>query len=90
MTRVALLGTGFGRAHAAIYAERSDVDVVVVFGRTQEKLSKIRDEFGFTTTTDIDTIYNDPEVELVDVCLPTPVHAEHAVRAVQAGKLVLC
>jgi predicted dehydrogenase len=90
MTRVALLGTGFGRAHAAIYAERSDVDVVVVFGRTPEKLTKICDEFGFATTTDIDTIYDDPEVDLVDVCLPTPLHADHAVRAVQAGKHVLC
>jgi hypothetical protein len=28
--KVALLGTGFGQAHAAVYAQRSDVDEVVV------------------------------------------------------------
>ena len=28
--KIALLGTGFGRAHAAVYAQRADVDEVVV------------------------------------------------------------
>lgn len=33
--KIALLGTGFGQAHAAVYAQRPDVDEVVVFGRTR-------------------------------------------------------
>lgn len=37
--KIALLGTGFGQAHAAVYAQRPDVDEVVVFGRTPEKLA---------------------------------------------------
>jgi len=32
----------------------------------------------------------DPEVELVDICTPTPLHAEQAIAALQAGKHVLC
>jgi UDP-N-acetylglucosamine 3-dehydrogenase len=28
--KIALLGTGFGQAHAAIYAQRPDVDQVIV------------------------------------------------------------
>jgi predicted dehydrogenase len=32
----------------------------------------------------------DPEVELVDLCTPTPLHAEQAVAALKAGKHVLC
>jgi hypothetical protein len=35
--KIALLGTGFGRAHAAVFADRSDVDEVVVLGRTPER-----------------------------------------------------
>jgi len=46
---VALLGTGFGQAHAAVYATRPDVDKVVVFGPTPAKLAKISDQFGFAT-----------------------------------------
>jgi predicted dehydrogenase len=88
--KIGLLGTGFGIAHAAIYHTHAGVDEVVVFGRTQAKLQKIADEFGFATTTDIDAVYNDPQVDLIDVCLPTPLHAEHVLRALDARKHVLC
>ena len=47
--KIALLGTGFGQAHAAVYAARPDVDEVVAFGRTPAKLAKISDQFGFAT-----------------------------------------
>jgi len=87
--KIALLGTGFGQAHAAVYAQRSDVDEVVVFGRTPEKLAKISGLLGFATTTDLDAVITDPSVDLVDICLPTRLHAEIAVRAMQAGKDVL-
>ena len=50
--KIALLGTGFGQAHAAVYAQRPDVDEVVVFGRTPQKLATINDQFGFVTTTE--------------------------------------
>jgi predicted dehydrogenase len=87
--KIALLGTGFGQAHAAVYAQRPDVDQVVVFGRTPDKLAQISGEFGFATTTDLDGVISDSSVDLVDICLPTRLHAEVAVRAMQAGKDVL-
>jgi len=87
--KIALLGTGFGQAHAAVYAERPDVDEVVVFGRTPGKLPTISGQFGFATTTDLDALIADPSVDLVDICLPTALHAEIAVRAMQAGKDLL-
>jgi predicted dehydrogenase len=87
--KIALLGTGFGQAHASVYATRPDVDEVVVFGRTPEKLAKISDQFGFATTTELDAVIADPSVDLVDICLPTRLHAEIAVRAMEAGQDVL-
>ena len=87
--KVALLGTGFGQAHAAVYAQRADVDEVVVFGRTPEKLAQIRDDFGFATSTDLDAVLNDGSVDLIDICLPTRLHADVAVQALHAGKDVL-
>ena len=88
--KVGLLGTGFGIAHARIYHTHPQVSDVVVFGRTPAKLQAFADEFGYATTTDLPSIYNDPAVDLVDVCLPTPLHAEHVTRALHAGKHVLC
>jgi Oxidoreductase family, NAD-binding Rossmann fold len=69
--KIGLLGTGFGVAHAGIYHRHPEVDEVIVFGRTQAKLEKIAAEFGFATTTELDAIYDDPSIDLVDVCLPT-------------------
>jgi predicted dehydrogenase len=87
--KIALLGTGFGQAHAAVYAERSDVDQVVVFGRTPHKLAAISGQFGFATTSDLDALIADPSVDLVDICLPTRLHADVAVQAMQCGRDVL-
>ncbi|GAA5094774.1 Gfo/Idh/MocA family protein [Nocardia iowensis] len=87
--KIALLGTGFGQAHAQVYAARGDVEVVV-FGRTPAALERIHDSYGFPTTTDLDSLYDDPTIDLIDICLPTALHAEHALRGVAAGKHVLC
>src|SRR5215510_7792116 len=87
--KIALLGTGFGQAHAAVYADRPDVDEVVVFGRAAAKLAKISGQFGFATTTDLDALITDKSVDLVDICLPTRLHADVAVAAMQAGRDVL-
>jgi predicted dehydrogenase len=88
--KVGLLGTGFGIAHARIYHTHPQVSEVVVFGRTPAKLQAVTDEFGYATTTDPASIYADSSIDLVDVCLPTLVHAEHVTRALDAGKHVLC
>jgi predicted dehydrogenase len=88
--KVGLLGTGFGITHAHIYHAHPQVSDVVVFGRTPAKLQAFTEEFGYATTTDPAAIYDDPTIDLVDVCLPTPLHAEHVTRALQAGKHVLC
>ncbi len=87
--KIALLGTGFGQAHAAVYAQRPDVDEVIVFGRTPQKLATISGQFGFATTTDLDGLITDASVDLVDICLPTRLHAEVAAAAMQAGRDVL-
>jgi predicted dehydrogenase len=88
--KVGLLGTGFGIAHARIYHTHPQVSQVVVFGRTPAKLQAFAEQFGYATTTDPAAIYDDPTVDLVDVCLPTGLHTEHVTRALQAGKHVLC
>jgi predicted dehydrogenase len=88
--KVGLLGTGFGLAHARIYHAHPEVSEVVVFGRTPAKLRAFADDFGYATTTDVASVYDDPAIDLVDVCLPTALHAEHVIRALAAGKHVLC
>jgi predicted dehydrogenase len=40
--------------------------------------------------TKLEDVLADPEVELVDICTPTPLHPEQAIAALKAGKNVLC
>jgi hypothetical protein len=67
--KIALLGTGFGQAHAAIYAKR-EVEGRGVRPDTGQA-GGIRQEYGFATTTDLDGLYQDPSIDLIDICLPT-------------------
>jgi predicted dehydrogenase len=39
---------------------------------------------------DFDELLADPEVELIDLCVPTPLHAPQAIAALRAGKHVIC
>jgi predicted dehydrogenase len=38
----------------------------------------------------LEEVLADPEIDLVDLCTPTPLHAEQAIAALKAGKNVLC
>ncbi|MFI6999293.1 Gfo/Idh/MocA family protein [Nocardia sp. NPDC050175] len=86
--KIALLGTGFGQAHAAVYAARDDVEVVM-FGRDPDKTAKAAAQFGFDYSTSMDTAFEDASFDLVDICLPVPLHADYVLRALDAGKHAL-
>ena len=43
---------------------------------------------GAEVTADLDAAIRDPDVDAVDICLPTPLHREYAERALAAGKSV--
>ncbi|MER7468130.1 Gfo/Idh/MocA family oxidoreductase [Streptomyces sp. NPDC097981] len=85
--RIALLGTNFGQAHAAVYAARGDVEVVM-FGRDPEKTAAVAGQYGFAASTDLDQAFDD-DFDLVDICLPVPLHTSYVLRALEAGKHVL-
>lgn len=86
--KVALLGTGFGQAHAAVYARYADIEVVM-FGRDPDKTTAVAAQFGFAASTDMNQAFDDESFDLVDICLPLPLHAEFTLRALEAGRHVL-
>jgi predicted dehydrogenase len=45
---------------------------------------------GTRAYTKLEDLLADPEVELVDLCVPTPLHHPFALAAIQSGKHVLC
>jgi predicted dehydrogenase len=90
MPTLAVIGAGFmGSAHAANYAALGErVRVKTVCGRSPERAARVAASVGASSSTDLDAVLSDDEVEAVDICLPTPLHHDVAVRAFAAGKHV--
>jgi len=88
--KVGILGTGFGAYHASIYKKISSIESVKIFGRNVDKLSNIKADLGIDVTNNIDDILNDPDIDLIDVCLPNHLHTEYVIKALEKGKNVFC
>ncbi len=87
--RVAVLGIGdMGRMHAAYYRTIPGADLVAVSGRTRARVLAAAKELHTAGTTDYREILEDESVDAVDICLPTAVHREAAIAALEAGKHV--
>ena len=101
MVNVGVIGLGMmGWTHLDIYAKRKDVKVVAVADADEDRLHgktkaagniKGQAEGGFDLSwvkkyASAEELINDPDVELVDVCLPTPLHRRFGEAALDAGK----
>jgi predicted dehydrogenase len=90
MVTVSILGAGFmGGAHAANYRALGDsVRVKTVCGRSADRTAKVAESVGAEHSTDLAATIADPEIDAIDICLPTPLHRTVAVQALDAGKHV--
>lgn len=86
----AVLGLGIGMAHAdAAYASKN-ADLVAVCDVDEARLAKAQRKYaGVTAYTDFEDLLADPRVDIISICLPSAMHADFAVRAMEAGKHVL-
>ena len=89
MLKVGVLGAGFmGSTHARAYAKLADVQVVGVSSRSAEKAATLAKEVGAEAFTDSMALATNPRVDAVSITLPTHLHKDHAIAALNAGKHV--
>jgi predicted dehydrogenase len=68
-----------------------DAKLVAVGSRTQEKADAFADEFDAPNRHgSYQALVDDPNVDIVYVASPHPLHKEHSLLALNAGKAVLC
>ncbi len=89
--RVALVGVGFGAEFAPIYKEHPDVEIVSLSDANAEKLASAASRFGIDKTYEsLEAILADPQVDAVHLVTPIPLHAEQAIKVLEAGKHCAC
>src|SRR5262245_47778510 len=96
---VALLGQGFmGKAHSNAFAQVGHfydtpfrIRRRLLCGRDAASLATMAARWGWEeTSTDWRTAIDRTDIDLVDIALPNHLHAEAAIAAARAGKIVLC
>jgi len=66
-------------------------ELYAIAGRSPEKAERFRDQFGFRKAYgSYEELLADPEVQAVYIPLPNNLHCEWTVKALKAGKHVLC
>jgi predicted dehydrogenase len=90
---VGVVGAGFvARLHAEAYHQVRgvDVDLVAVTAARRERAEAFAREFGAgRAVADFRAMLDDRAIDLVDLCVPSHLHAAMAVEAARAGKHVI-
>jgi predicted dehydrogenase len=92
--RVGIVGAGFAADfHLAAYQRVSRVPVQVagIASRTRSKAAELADRHGIPRHyADVDALLTDPEIDVVDLCVPVHLHHPMLLAAARAGKHVVC
>jgi predicted dehydrogenase len=96
---IGIIGYGFmGRTHSNGYSQAPHFFnlgykpvLKVACGRDQAKLKAFADQWGYESTeSDWRKVIERKDVDVIDICTPNNSHAEIAIAAAQAGKMILC
>lgn len=91
MVNVVILGAGFmGRVHAECYHSLPNARLVAVGDIDLEKASKLAKNYNARPSSQVDELIKNENINLVDICLPTFLHKEYAIKGARAGKHILC
>lgn len=103
--KIGICGLGFmGKMHFDVFSAMKGVKVVAVSTRDKKKLrgdwsgvggnitgeAVKQDLTGVSMYPDVEDVIKDESVDVVDICLPTPLHVSVARKALASGKPTIC
>lgn len=98
--RIGLIGCGFmGRTHSNGYKRVGDFFpelayspvLKAVCSRSENKVRTFADQWGYESVeTDWKALITRADIDAVDICTPNNMHAEIAIAAAEASKMILC
>ena len=91
MLRVGIIGCGFmGNMHANCYNNIPDAKVVAVADLRREKAEEVAAGTNAAIYAEGMDLIANAQVDVIDICLPTYLHVDYAVQALEKGIHVIC
>ncbi len=91
MVRVGMAGAGFmGNTHAQCYQLMPGARLVAVADPTDKARDAFCREFACAGYPTLEDMLSDADLDAIDICTPTFLHAKQAIAAARAGKHVVC
>ncbi len=89
--RVGLIGAGFmGMAHSSCYARDKRVELACVSSPRPDKAHAFIEQYGYQKyQKDWKSVLHDDSIDVIDITTPNFLHAEMAMAAIEAGKMVI-
>ncbi len=82
--KVGIVGVGFmGTTHAAGWAE-TPAEIVGFTAETEKEAGSIASQYGTNVYPSLEEML--PDVDVVDICSPTHLHCDMALKAAAAGQ----
>ncbi len=93
MIRIGIVGAGrIGHVHAeSVTYHIPEAEVAMVTDVVEANAKKLAEKYGVPKySANYMDLINDPDIDAVLVCSPTPTHADISIAAMKAGKHVFC
>ena len=88
--KFAVIGCGhIGKRHAEMISRNEDTELVALCDILLEEQTGV-EKFDVPYYTSIDDMFADCDIDVVSVCTPNGLHAEHSLKVLEAKKHVVC
>ena len=88
---IAVVGLGFGAEFIPIHQQHPHARCLAICQRSREKLDQIGTAYGIERRyQNYADLLNDPDIDAVHINTPIPDHGPMSIRALRAGKHVMC
>ena len=89
--RIGVVGLHFGAAFVPIYQQHPDVEQVAICDLNEEVLQRVGERFHIADRyTHLEDLLNDVRYDAVHLLTPVPLHVEHTLAVLKAGKHCAC
>ena len=92
MVKAAIIGCGkiAQVRHIPEYLEHQAVNLVGFYDLNEKRAEELAEKYGGKAYGSVEELLADPQIDAVSICTANHTHAELTIKALKAGKHVLC